>query len=112
MAVTYTTLITGRYAANTDTGQYTTGTVIVTIIDSFTAVNTSTTSSATLYINLIQSGDTASDSNLVMIKELLPEESYECVEAIGHVLIPGAFISTKASASNTISIRSSGREIS
>jgi len=112
MAVSYTTLITGRYAEATDTGQYTTGTVIVAVIDSFTAVNTSSTDTATLNINIVQSGDTASNSNLVMIKELLPLESYECSEAIGHYLIPGAFISTKASVGSTIAIRASGREIS
>jgi hypothetical protein len=111
MAVSVKVLIPAKIAENTQTTQYT-ATNVSTIIDKFTATNYSA-SAATISINLVTQFDSAGNQNLIIkAKTLLPSETYTFPELVGHVLQPGGFISTIASASSAINIRSSGREVS
>jgi len=111
MAVSVKVLIPAKIAENTQTTQYT-ATNVSTIIDKFTATNYSA-SAATISINLVTQFDSAGNQNLIIKnKTLLPSETYTFPELVGHVLQPGGFISTIASASSAINIRSSGREVS
>jgi hypothetical protein len=111
MAVSVNVLIPAKIAENTQTTQYT-AVNVSTIIDKFTATNYSA-SAATISINLVTQFDSAGNQNLIIkAKTLLPSETYTFPELVGHVLAPGGYISTLASASSAINIRSSGREVS
>jgi hypothetical protein len=111
MAVNIRVLIPAKIAENTQTTQYT-ATNVSTIIDKFTATNYSA-SAATISVNLVTQFDSAGNQNLIIkAKTLLPSETYTFPELVGHVLQPGGAISTLASASSAINIRSSGREVS
>jgi len=111
MAVNVRVLIPAKIAENVQTTQYT-ATNVSTIIDKFTATNYSA-SAATISINLVTQFDSAGNQNLIIkAKTLLPSETYTFPELVGHVLQPGGFISTIASAASSINIRSSGREVS
>jgi hypothetical protein len=111
MAVSVNVLIPAKIAENTQTTQYT-ATNVSTIIDKFTATNYSA-SAATISVNLVTQFDSAGNQNLIIKnKTLLPSETYTFPELVGHVLAPGGYISTLASASSAINIRSSGREVS
>jgi hypothetical protein len=111
MAVNVKVLIPAKIAENTQTTQYV-ATNVSTIIDKFTATNYSA-SAATISVNLVTQFDSAGNQNLIIKnKTLLPSETYTFPELVGHVLQPGGFISTIASASSAINIRSSGREVS
>ena len=111
MAVNVKVLIPAKIAENTQTTQYTAQNVSA-IIDKFTATNYSA-SAATLSVNLVTQFDSSGNQNLIIkAKTLLPSETYTFPELVGHVLQPGGFISTIASAASAINIRSSGREVS
>ena len=111
MAVNVKVLIPAKIAENSQTTQYT-ATNVSAIIDKFTATNYSA-SAATLSVNLVTQFDSSGNQNLIIKnKTLLPSETYTFPELVGHVLQPGGFISTLASAASAINIRSSGREIS
>ncbi len=111
MAVNVKVLIPAKIAENTQTTQYT-ATNVSAIIDKFTATNYSA-SAATISINLVTQFDSSGNQNLIIKnKTLLPSETYTFPELVGHVLQPGGFISTIASAASSINIRSSGREVS
>lgn len=110
MSVTAKTLIGAKQAETTQTSQYT-ATGVRTIIDKFTATNTSG-ATATLSVHLVPSAGAAGDGNaIVKTKSLQALESYTFPEIVGHVLEVGTFISTQASAAG-ITIRASGREVS
>jgi hypothetical protein len=111
MAVNVKVLIPAKIAENSQTTQYT-ATNVSAIIDKFTATNYSATA-ATLSVNLVTQFDSSGNQNLIIkAKTLLPSETYTFPELVGHVLQPGGFISTLASAASAINIRSSGREVS
>ncbi len=111
MTVTIKVLVPSKTAENAATTQYT-ATNVKAIIDKFTATNYSG-SIATLSVNLVTSGGTAGNDNLIVkTKSLQPSETYSFPELVGHSLEVGGFISTVASASASINIRVSGREIS
>ena len=111
MAVNVKVLIPAKIAENTQTTQYV-ATNVSAIIDKFTATNYSA-SAATISINLVTQFDSSGNQNLIIKnKTLLPSETYTFPELVGHVLQPGGFISTIASAASAINIRSSGREVS
>lgn len=110
MTVTSKVLIAAKTAESTQTTQYT-ATNVTTIIDKFTATNYSA-GAVTLSVNLVTSGDTAGNQNLVVkTKSLAAGETYTFPEIVGQSLAPSGFISTIASAATSISIRASGREI-
>lgn len=110
MTVTPKVLIAAKIAEAAQTTQYTSNNV-TTIIDKFTATNYSA-AAATLSVNLVTSGDTAGNQNLVTkTKTLQPNESYTFPEIVGQMLNPGDFISTIAGTATAVSIRASGRQI-
>lgn len=110
MTTTAKVLIPAKQAENAQTTQYT-ATNVRTIIDKFTATNTSGVA-VTLSVNLVTSGATAGDSNLIIkTKSLSAGETYTFPEIVGHVLDSGGFISTIASAATSITIRACGREV-
>ena len=110
MSVTVKNIIPRKQAEATQTTQYT-AVNCKTIIDKFTATNTSA-ANVTIGVNLILSGGGAGDSNLIIdTKAIAPGETYTCPELIGQVLESGDFISTIAGASTSITISASGREI-
>lgn len=111
MSTTIKVLIPAKQAENAQTTQYT-ATNVKTIIDKFTATNTSA-GAVTLSVNLVTVAGAAGDSNLIVkTKSLAAGETYTFPEIVGHTLEAGGFISTVASAATSITIRCSGREIS
>jgi hypothetical protein len=110
MTVTVQVLIPAKNAESSQTTQYT-STGVSTIIDKFTATNYSA-GAVTLSVNLVTSGDTAGDDNLIVkTKALQAGETYTFPEIVGQTLAPGGFISTIASAATSINIRASGRAV-
>lgn len=110
MSVTVKVLIPAKIAENSQTTQYT-ASGVTAIIDKFTATNYGA-STATLSVNLITSGDTSGNQNLIVkTKSLQAGEAYTFPEIVGHVLAASGFISTIASAASSITIRCSGREV-
>lgn len=110
MAVTPKVLFAGQNAGTATTTNYV-ATNCKTIIDKFTAANYGG-STVTLSVYLVASGGTAGNSNIVNVtKSLAISETYTFPEIVGQMLEAGAGITTVASAQTSISIRSSGREI-
>ena len=110
MTVTVKTIIPAKQAENAQTTQYT-ATNCKTIIDKFTATNTSAVN-VTISVNLVPSGGAAGVDNLIVdSRAIAPDEAYTFPELVGQVLEPGGFISTIASAATSLTIRASGREI-
>lgn len=110
MAVRVLNIIPRKQAEAAQTAQYT-ATNCKTIIDKFTVTNTSA-ANATISVNLIASGGSAGDSNLVLkTRSIAPNETYTCPELIGQVLESGGFISTLAGTASALTISASGREI-
>ena len=111
MAVIVKVLVGPLQMQNAQTTQYT-ATNVRTIIDKATVTNTDT-SNRTFSVNLVNSGGSAGNANLVIdTKTVVPDETYLCPELVGQVIEPGGFISTIASAATALTIRVSGREIS
>ena len=111
MTTTPTVLIAAKIAESSQTTQYT-STGVRTIIDKFTATNYSA-GPVTLSVNLVTSGDTAGNQNLIVkTKTLQAGETYLFPELVNQNLNDGDFISTIASAATSINIRSSGRVVS
>ena len=110
MSVSVKTLIDAKQAENAQTTQYT-AVNCKTIIDKFTATNTSA-NNVTLSVNLVGSGGSPGASNLIVdTRTVAPDETYTFPELVGQVLEPGDFISTLAGAATSLTIRASGREI-
>lgn len=110
MTVTAKTLIPPKQMESTQTSQYT-ATSVKAIIDKATVTNTDTVN-RTFSVNIIQSGGSATNANLIIDdRAVIPGETYLCPELVGHELDPGAFISTIASAATALTLRVSGREI-
>lgn len=110
MAVTPKTLVAPLQLAVAQTTQYT-ASGCRAIIDKATVTNTDTVNRS-FSVNLIQSGGSATNANLIVDdKTVVPGETYLCPELVGQELDPGAFISTAASAATALTLRISGREI-
>ena len=110
MAVTVKNIIPPKQAENAQTAQYT-ATNCKCIIDKFTVTNTNT-SNVTISVNLVASGGSAGNSNLIVkTRSVVPGETYLCPELVGQVLEAGGFISTLASAATSLTITASGREV-
>lgn len=111
MAVYVRVLIPSKTAENAQTTQYT-STAVTTIVDKFTATNYSS-SAATLSVNVVAALDNPGNQNLIVKTiSIQPGQTYLFPEIVGQVLLAGGTISTIASASSAINIRSSGRTIS
>lgn len=110
MTVTVKTLIPRKQAEAVQTTQYT-ATSCKAVIDKFTVTNT-TAGNVAFSCNLVASGGTAGDSNLIIdAKTIAPGETYLCPELVGQSLEPYGFISTLAGAATSLTISASGREI-
>lgn len=110
MSVLVKTLIASKQAENAQTTQYT-AVNCKTIIDKFTATNTSA-GNVTISVNLVTSGGSDGVTNLIVdSRAIAPDETYTFPELVGQVLEPGDFISTLAGAATSLTIRASGREI-
>lgn len=110
MTVTPKTLVPPKQMESTNTTQYTAASCKA-LIDKATVTNTDTVNRS-FSVNLVQSGGSASNSNLIIDdRTVVPGETYTCPELVGHELDPGAFISTIASAATALTLRISGREI-
>jgi hypothetical protein len=110
MAVNPKNIIPRKQAESVQTTQYT-AVNCRTIIDKFTVTNT-TAGNVLFSINLVAFTDTPGDDNLVLAtRSIAGGETYNCPEATGQILEPNDFISTVASASSSLTISASGREI-
>ncbi len=110
MTVIVKAIIPAKQAENVQTTQYT-ATNCKTVIDKFTATNT-TAGNVTISVNLVTGGGSASSANLITnARAIAPGESYTFPELVGQAIESGGFISTIASAAASITIRASGREI-
>lgn len=111
MAVTVINIIPRKFAEAAQTGQYFADNV-KTIIDKFTVTNTSA-ANVVFSCNLIASGGSAGDSNLVLdAQTILPGETYLCPELVGQTLEASGIISTLCDTASALTISASGREIS
>ncbi len=109
--ITVLPLVPAKFAENAQTTQYTAPTGTRAIVDKATVVNT-TAATASFSINVVPASGSASDANLVLdTRAIAPFETYTCPELVGHVLEPGGFISTLASASSALAFRVSGRQV-
>lgn len=110
MTVTVLNIIPRKQAENAQTTQYI-STLCRTIIDKFTVTNTSS-SNVSFSCNLVASGDTPGNQNLVLkTRTIAPNETYICPELVGQSLEPAGSISTLASAATSLTISASGRQI-
>ncbi len=110
MTVTVKALIPAKQAEATQTTQYT-AVKCKTIIDKFTATNTSA-DNVTISVNLVTGGGAAGAGNLVVdSRAVAPDDTYTFPELVGQVLESDGFISTIASTAAALTIRASGREI-
>ena len=111
MTVTTVVLVPPLQMQNTQTTQYTAPASTKAIIDKATVTNTDTVS-RTFSVNLVNSGGSAGNANLVIDdRAVVPGETYMCPELVGQMLESGSFISTIASAASALTLRVSGREI-
>ena len=111
MASTLTVLIPSKLAEAFQVAQYIAVTVTTTI-DKFTITNISL-SVATISVNLVKATSIPGTENIILKNHSVPPgESYTCPELVGHILLPGGFISTIANSASSLVIRASGREIS
>lgn len=110
MSITVVNIIPRKQAENSQTIQYT-AVNCKTVIDKFTATNT-TASNATLSVNLVPLSGVASTANLVIqARAIAPGETYTFPGLVGQTLEPGGFISTLAGTASALTISASGREI-
>jgi hypothetical protein len=110
MTVTVKNIIPAKQAENAQTGQYT-ALNCKTLIDKFTATNTSA-ANVVFSVNLVASGGTASAANRILsLRTISPGETYTCPELVGHSLEAGGFISTLCDTATSLTIDASGREI-
>lgn len=108
VAGTVRTFIARKQAENAQTTQFTAPSIRARI-EQFTVTNTSA-SSVTFSVNLVASGDTPGDDNLIIdAYSIGAGASYTCPEAIAQVLEEGDYISTLASASGALTMSASGR---
>lgn len=110
MATTIKNIIPRKQLEVAQTIQYTAN-GCRTVIDKFTLTNTSSID-VSVSVNLIASGGTAGNSNLVLKSRVIaPGQTYQCPEIVGQLLEDGGFISTLPTASMSITISATGREI-
>lgn len=110
MTVTVKNIIPAKQAEIAQTAQYT-ASGCKTIIDKFTATNTSA-ANVSLAVNLVPQGGVVGADNLVVkSRSIAPNETYTFPELVGQSMEDGGIISTIASAATSLTIRATGREI-
>lgn len=116
MTTEFLNIIPSKFCESTQAVQYTVASsptvTSVFIIDSFTVTNV-TSSSVTFSCNIVNSGDSAGSSNLIVATSIVgPNSSFVFPELIGQTLSEGQFISTLCGTASALVIRASGRLIS
>lgn len=111
MSITARPLFEASQAPAAAATQYTVPSTTRTIIDKFTATNTSAGAVAlTVYI-VASLGAPAAGNTIISAKSLAAGETYTCPEMVSQILSAGGFISLFASAAGSITVRASGREL-
>ncbi len=109
MTVTTELLVDSTFIAITNTSQFTS--VGLTIIDAVTITNIGT-ADATVSLNLIPSGGSASTTNKTLSNKVLrANDSYLCPEVNGQVLNNEDFLSAICDIASAVNIRISGRVV-
>lgn len=112
MSVVARVLISSQYVLNDDSTEYTAPASTRTIIDKVTVTNV-TGGAVTVSIYLIPSGGAVDDEyKIIDTKSIAANTTEDLTDLKNHVLDTGDFISTIASAADSIVIRASGREVS
>jgi hypothetical protein len=106
MAVTPKAIIDAQQVASSSTLYYT-STNVVTIIDKFTATNT-TAGAVTITVYV---GTASASHTIISGRSVGAGECYICPEMVGQVLNAGDTIYAVASAATSITIRASGRQV-
>jgi len=110
MTTTTTQLIAPKQIAGSQETQYT-ATNVTAKIGKFTVTNTST-SPVQFSCNLVSSGGTPGNDNLIIdARTISPDETYSCPEIVSHTILNGDYISTLSSAAASLTIMASGIEI-
>lgn len=110
MTTTVKNIIPRKQAEAVQTSQYT-ATGCKTIIDKFTATNT-TGAPVTITVNLVPLAGAAGAGNIITnAKNIAAGEAYTFPELVGQVVEAGGFISTIAGTAAALTISASGREI-
>lgn len=109
MSVTSKPIIPSQYASNSETTEYT-STGVRTIIDKFTAYNSSG-GAITVTVKLVASGDTAGVEDVIESRAIPAGETWGFPYIVGHSLAPGDFISVIAGTGSVVVIRATGREV-
>lgn len=111
MTISARPLFEANQAAAVATTQYTVPSSTRTIIDKFTATNT-TGGAVTLTVYIVAAlGTPAAGNTIISAKSLAAGECYTCPELVGHILGASDYISVLASVAGSITIRASGREL-
>jgi hypothetical protein len=74
-------------------------------------VSTYSAAGGTLTLSIIEDGESAAAKSVVYAKSYGAGDAYGFPEAVGHVLMPGDFISTASGADDTVNIRITGRVV-
>ena len=112
MAVQNVLLAESQFAETTPTVIYTSPDPATTLIDKFTATNTSFFP-ISVTINLVPQGGTRDTENAIVFDYSIPEQStYLFPELINHFLRAGTSIHVVATLGSSLVIRASGRQIS
>jgi hypothetical protein len=109
MSVTSKPIIASQYAAATETTEYT-ATGVRTIIDKFTAYNSSAAVVA-VTVKLVAAGDSASAEEVIETKGVPAGETWGFPYIVGHALEPGGIISVLAGTAGVVVIRATAREV-
>lgn len=111
MSVTAKCLIEAKYAADSDTTEYTTAANTRTIIDKFTATNTDG-SDQTITVYIVESGGSVgAEKTITSAQSITAGVSVDLTEMKNQILNAGDFIAAKASVASKVVIRASGREV-
>ena len=110
MSVTVKAIVPAQQLTNSNATYYT-ATNVRTIIDKMTLCNT-TGGAVTVTVDLVDSGGSAGVSERVISAlSINAGQTYTCPEVVGHVLNAGDSIQALCSASTSVTIRASGREV-
>ena len=111
MTISILNLVPSSQVTNVQTTLYEVAALTTAVIDKATVTNT-TALNATFSVNLVPSGGTAGDANLIIdTRTIGAGDTYECPELIGQVLDAEGAISTISGTTLALTLKISGREI-
>src|SRR5690242_6172848 len=110
MTTTFSRLIEGSLLTTSAVAYYTAPAGTSTVLKKVTFTNTSG-DTATITVYLVRSGgSTGAQCRLIDTRTLSSQETYDCIEAIWHILAPGDSLQAQASAGGAVNIIASGVE--